>query len=272
MLCRAKVNLTLHVGAAIETGRWANYHPVESLVVFADIGDHLTVQPAGGFGQTVGFEGPFGAVLADMTDSSVHRALSLCGPDAVHVRLEKNLPVASGLGGGTADAAGVLRMFDTEGAVDPIVLGADGPVCHYSRTAMMEGIGERITALPGLGQLHAVLANPGVAVSTGAIFQAFDALPRDAAPSRTDRHGSLLARAYSGENDLQNTAIVQAPVIAELLDLLREQDGCDLSRMSGSGASCFGIFRTAEQANEAAGRIARDHDWWAVPCRFGEAD
>ena len=271
MLCRAKVNLTLHVGAAIRVGRWAGYHPVESLVVFADFGDVLHIGEASRLGLDVGYGGQFGGDLAHMDDSSVHEALRLCGVDAARITVEKNLPVASGLGGGTADAAGVLRIHDPESTIDPIAIGADGPVCRLSRTAMMEGIGERITPLPGLGQLHAVLANPGVAISTGAIFEAFDALPRDAEPALTDREGGLLARAYSGRNELQNTAVVQAPVIAELIDALHAQDGCDLARMSGSGASCFGVFRTAGQAREAAERIARDHGWWARACLLGDA-
>jgi len=211
---RAKVNLTLHVGARISSGKWEGYHPVESLVVFADFGD---------------------------------------------------------VGGGTADAAAVLRVFDPKGRVSPLKLGADGPVCHLSRTAMMEGIGEVITQQPGLGQLSAVLINPGVAVSTGAIFKAMDAAPRDKVPAITSRQGDLLSRALSGENDMQEVAVAQAPIIADVLRSLAQQAGCELARMSGSGATCFGIFRSDAQAAAAAKAIsAAQSSWWVRPCRLGD--
>ena len=268
-LCRAKVNLTLHVGAKIEGGRFDGYHPVESLVVFADFGDVLTFEPSER--TSVGFEGPFGDALFDEGHNSVWAAMERVSAPPHLVIIDKQLPLASGLGGGTADAAGVLRVFDPKGRLHGLEIGADGPVCRLSRTALMQGIGDRITPLPGLGQVPAVLVNPGVRVSTASVFETFDLLPRDADPASTDAQGDLLSRAYSGENDLQSAAIGQAPVIAEVLDAINATEGCDLARMSGSGATCFGLYRS-EAAAEAAADTLANRGWWARACRLGDPD
>lgn len=268
-LARAKVNLTLHVGALINSGKWQGYHPVESLVVFADFGDELTFAPSQN--GTMGFSGVFGEGLYDQEYNSIWKTLELCRAPPQTTGVNKQIPIAAGLGGGTADAAAVLRVFDPKGEIYPIKIGADGPVCHLSRTAMMEGIGEVITPQPGLGQLSAVLINPGVAVSTGAIFKAMDSAPRDTAPAITSREGSLLTRALSGENDMQDAAIMQAPIIADVLRVLAQQIGCELSRMSGSGATCFGIFRSDAQAAAAAKAISETYpEWWVRACRLGD--
>ena len=271
-LARAKVNLTLHVGAIIQDGEWRGYHPVESLVVFADFGDALTFTPARQ--NRVSYTGPFSKGLATLNPdkNSMLTALQMCNVErAMDIELEKNIPIAAGLGGGTADAAAVLRVFDTQRAVNPAQIGADGPVCVLSQTAMMEGIGERLTPLPGLGQISAVLINPGVEVSTGAIFKAMDSNPRAKNPAETSRHGDLLSRALSGSNDMQDTAIAEAPVIADVLRALAQQPSCELARMSGSGASCFGIFRSGAQAKAAADSIsAANPDWWVKPCKLGD--
>lgn len=273
-LARAKVNLTLHVGAVIQTGKWKGYHPIESLVVFADFGDVLTFTPAA---QTaVHYEGPFSENFADINDgeNSILKALSSCDvKETQHIHLEKNIPIAAGLGGGTADAAAVLRLFDPNGKIEPTKIGADGPVCYVSQTAMMEGIGEIITPQSGLGQISAVLINPGIAVSTGAIFTAMDSAPRPDVPAKTSRQGDLLSRALSGSNDMQDAAIAQAPIISDVLRALAQQNGCELARMSGSGATCFGIFRSDAQARAAAQAIALAHTgWWVRACRLGDAD
>jgi len=210
-LARAKVNLTLHVGARIASGKWEGYHPVESLVVFADFGDVLTFQP-------------------------------VCGAAAQNIVVNKQIPIAAGLGGGTADAAAALRVFDSKHVICPTKIGADGPVCHL-----------------------------GVAVSTGAIFTSMDSAPRDAVPAMTSRQGDLLFRALSGSNDMQEAAIAQAPIIASVLRSLAQQPSCELARMSGSGATCFGIFRSDAQAQAAANHLAAAHpDWWVRACRLGD--
>jgi len=268
-LARAKVNLTLHVGAVINDGKWAGYHPVESLVVFADFGDELTFTPSQKSAMT--FEGVFGQSLNDEEDNSIWSTLELCDAPRQDIVVDKQIPIAAGLGGGTADAAAVLRVFDPKRKIHPTKIGADGPVCYLSRTAMMEGIGEITTPLAGLGQISAVLINPGVAVFTGAIFKAMDDVPRAENPAFTSRQGGLLARAFSGVNDMQDIAIAQAPAIADVLRALAQQAGCELARMSGSGATCFGIFRSDAQAKSAADLISAGHPgWWVKPCRLGD--
>jgi 4-diphosphocytidyl-2-C-methyl-D-erythritol kinase len=136
---------------------------------------------------------------------------------------------------------------------------------------MMEGIGEDITPQAGLGQVSAVLVNPGVAVSTALIFKALDAAPRPKEPARTARDGDLLSRALSGENDMQEAAISHAPIISDVLRALAQQPDCALARMSGSGATCFGIFRSDAEASAAAQKIANAQPgWWVRSCRLGD--
>ena len=266
--CRAKVNLTLHVGAPLQTGRWANYHPIESLVVFADVGDLMTFLPASE--TTLTIDGPTGTGLSAGPDNLILRAFRLCDapPQAVH--LSKHLPVSSGLGGGSANAAAVLRNFDPHGEVDDASLGADIPICRLSQTAMMTGIGEQVEPIPGLGTVAAVLVNPGVPVSTAAIFQSYDSRRPALAPKQTERQGSLLDRARSGTNDLEDDAKNVALEIATVLAALRAQPGCDLARMSGSGATCFGLFADQAAAARAAAGVSRP-DWWVVVCQLGDS-
>jgi 4-diphosphocytidyl-2-C-methyl-D-erythritol kinase len=198
----------------------------------------------------------------DMIDAAPH-----------DITLTKNLPVSAGLGGGSANAAAVLRQFKSDLSDTDIAfkLGADVPVCRVSQTAVIQGIGEDLTRFPDLGQVSAVLVNPGVAVSTGAIFKAMDSKPRAQHPKKTSDKGDLLSRALSGTNDMQDAAIRQAPIIADVLRALAQQTGCELARMSGSGATCFGIFRSDAQATAAAQSISSTQsDWWGRPCRLGD--
>lgn len=264
-LARAKVNLTLHVGAVRDDG----YHPVESLVVFADIGDDLSFEPADETILTIA-----GAdELPTDGNNLIIRAMQMVEGSPHHIHLIKNLPVSAGLGGGSANAAAVLRQFnsdqhDTELAFK---LGADVPVCRASQTSMMRGIGEDVTPLSRLGQLSAILVNPGVGVSTGAIFKAMDAQPRETYPKETALKGDLLSRALSGTNDMQEAATLQVPIIADVLRALAQQTGCELARMSGSGATCFGIFRSDAQAQRAAQVISEAQpSWWVRACRLGD--
>ena len=266
-LARAKINLTLHVGALRDDG----YHSVDSLVVFADIGDDLVFEPAGETTLTI-----HGADdLPTDANNLILRAMAMIDAAPHHIELSKNLPVSAGLGGGSANAAAVLRQFGTAltDAQLAFKLGADIPVCRGSRTAMMRGIGEDVTPLLGLGKLSAVLVNPGVAVSTGAIFKAMDAAPRAQNPRPNADSGDLLSRVLSGDNDMQDFAIAQAPEILDVLRALAQQSGCELARMSGSGATCFGIFRSDAQAAAAAKSIAdAQASWWVRACRLGDAD
>lgn len=264
-LARAKVNLTLHVGALRDDG----YHPVDSLVVFADIGDDLAFEPAAE--TMLSIEGADDLPIDG--SNLILRAMTLIDAAPHQIELTKNLPVSAGLGGGSANAAAVLRQFKSILKSDHLAynLGADIPVCLNSRTAMMRGIGEDITPLPDLGQLSAVLVNPGVAVSTGAIFKAMDGAPRAKDPQSNAGGGDLLSRALAGDNDMQSFAAAQAPEVLDVLRALAQQTGCELARMSGSGATCFGIFRSDAQATAAAASIAAAQDgWWVRACRLGD--
>lgn len=266
VLARAKVNLTLHVGARLGDG----YHPLDSLIVFADIGDELEFNPTEDKTKLV-IAGS--AELSVDKQNSVLRAMEFVSAPPHDILLKKHLPVSSGIGGGSADAAAVLRKFPRDFSNEDLAygLGADVPICFHSKTCRMTGIGEDISFIPNLGQLSAVLVNPRVAVSTGEIFQQFDQMPRDRNPKPNADIGDLLSRALSGGNDLQDVAISKAPVIAAVLRSLAQQSGCELARMSGSGATCFGIFRSDAQAKAAADLIlGAQPTWWVRSCRLGD--
>ncbi len=263
----AKVNLTLHVGATREDG----YHPLDSLVVFADFGDKLWFEPAAKKRLTIrgADDLPTGG------SNLIMRAMGMAKVSPHHVILDKKIPISAGLGGGSANAGAVLRAFDSNLTDRDLAykLGADVPVCRVSQTSMMRGIGEDVSQLPNLGQLSAVLVNPGVAVSTGAIFRAMDSEPRAAEPRTTSLSGGLLFRALAGGNDMQDAAIGEAPVIADVLRTLAQHSGCELARMSGSGATCFGIFRSDAQAYDVADAISNAQPgWWVKACRLGDEE
>ncbi len=287
-LARAKVNLTLHVGRVIAdlSDRYYGYHPLDSLVVFADIGDELTAKPASK--TTLTMTGPFAKGLEAESDNLILRAIAATRAyaDVPHfdIALVKNLPVSAGLGGGSANAAAMLRILqkcvtlsDDIWAEIALSLGADVPVCLYSRSAHMTGIGEGVIPVEGLSPTPAVLVNPRVPTPTGAVFQAFDNQTGLNAPRETPRpqlaKGDMLARSLDGRNDLEPPAIAAVPLINDVLRVLSVQSGAQIARMSGSGASCFALFERQAQAELAAKTIAKSHpNWWVMPCRFGEPD
>ncbi|MGZ3215516.1 4-(cytidine 5'-diphospho)-2-C-methyl-D-erythritol kinase [Paracoccus sp. T5] len=261
----AKLNLALHV-----TGRRADgYHLLDSLVCFADMGDVVQLSPGP---LSLRIDGPFAAGLSDQ-DNLCLRAARLVGGQAA-IRLVKNLPVASGIGGGSADAAAVLRGLARMGhdlPAAPEQLGADVPVCLASRPARMRGVGEIVTPLPPLPPLHLVLVNPGIAVATPRIFAGLTCRenpPLPAIPAFADA-GALIGWLAGTRNDLQPPALAAAPVIETVLEALRSQ-GAGLARMSGSGATCFGIFDNPGAARAAAAALARN-GWWAVPTELAPA-
>jgi 4-diphosphocytidyl-2-C-methyl-D-erythritol kinase len=274
-IARAKLNLSLRV-----LGRRADgYHELESLVVFAQLGDTLTVMPAGDL--RLSLTGPFASQLAAENDNLVLRAAYALqavsvGSQGAHLMLEKNLPIASGMGGGSADAAAALRALralwnveisDAELHSIALKLGADVPVCLQSRPAIMRGIGERIVPLAGLPSFWMVLINPGVGISTADIFRRLDARTftgedGDATPTLGGLE-ELLAWLKDNPNDLQAPAISLAPVIGHVLQALQSAGSCRLARMSGAGATCFGLFAGEKDAANAAQRLSSDHpDWW----------
>jgi 4-diphosphocytidyl-2-C-methyl-D-erythritol kinase len=279
----AKVNLTLHV-----LGRRADgYHEIESLVAFAGVGDALSFTPGRALALTVG--GPTAAAAGDTADNLVLKAARALAEQVEGLQLgrfalSKRLPVAAGLGGGSADAAAALRMLARSSRLapdDPRLLqaaratGADVPVCLDPRPRLMRGIGDILSEPLDLPKLAAVLVNPGVAVPTREVFAALK-LPAGsvaASPpgSATSLGATSLADAIAnGRNDLELPAIELQPVIADVLAVLRKLPGCRLSRMSGSGATCFGLFDSTAAATAAARTLRIGYPaWWVRPTVLG---
>jgi 4-diphosphocytidyl-2-C-methyl-D-erythritol kinase len=265
-IASAKVNLALHV-----LGREADgYHRIETLFAFCEDGDRLRAEPADRLSLRV--EGLFAAGLEGEGDNLVLRAARLLAERAgvtagAALTLEKNLPVASGIGGGSADAAAALRLLNrlwglglAEADLLPFAaeLGADVPACLLSRTARGEGRGDVLTEVdvPGLSAAPVLLVNPGVGVSTVGVFRRWNG---------TDG-GPLPSDPLEGRNELEGPAREVAPVIGEVLEAL---SGARLARMSGSGATCFALYPDAAERDRAATRIAAARPgWWTMVSRF----
>jgi 4-diphosphocytidyl-2-C-methyl-D-erythritol kinase len=281
----AKVNLYLHVGATNPDG----FHPLSSLMVFADVGDRLGLTDGAPLGLSIG--GDFGAGLDAGEDNLVMRAaralvVAAGGPTpALGLVLTKDLPLAAGLGGGSSDAGAALRLLrDTlapeldEALLEAIAasLGSDGAACLWGRPVIAEGRGERLSPAPRLPPLDAVLVNPLVASPTGAVYRAYDAAgarggaERPALPEAFETATDLAAFLADCRNDLEAPAIALTPVIGEALDALRAQPETLLARVSGSGASCFALCADAGRASALAERLAMARPgWWVRRCRLG---
>ncbi|WP_114858838.1 4-(cytidine 5'-diphospho)-2-C-methyl-D-erythritol kinase [Azospirillum brasilense] len=290
----AKLNLYLHVVGRRDDG----YHELDSLVAFAEVADRVTVQPGVArialrgvdlppVGPRLAISGPFGPALMgenpaqNLVIRAAYALAAALGHEAdAMIALEKVLPVASGIGGGSADAAATLRALARLWGV-PVAdqrlyevaasLGADVPVCVAGRSCYFGGVGEVLEEAPALPETYSVLVNPGVPVPTPAVFKArrgafsaparFTEAPADAA--------ALAALLKERRNDLTEPALTVAPVIAEVLAALDHTDGCLLARLSGSGATCFGLYADAEHAAAAARSIqAARPRWWAKAARL----
>lgn len=284
----AKINLALHVGPPRADG----LHPLESLAAFADVGDLLAAEPAEQLSLAV--VGPFGAALeADPVENLALRAARAlaeaagAGARGARIVLEKRLPIASGVGGGSADAAATLRLlnrlWDVRASEEDLSglaarLGADVPVCVACRPALMRGAGE-ICSPAALPTLHAVLVNPGAPAPTGLVYRQFDAMGGGGA-FRAGEIGAGFAdadaaiAALSGyRNDLEAAAIAVAPAIARALDLLGRSGRVRLARMSGSGATVFALVEDARAAAALAAEIAgAQPGWWVRATRLGAID
>ncbi|GGE54099.1 4-(cytidine 5'-diphospho)-2-C-methyl-D-erythritol kinase [Actibacterium pelagium] len=284
VLAPAKVNLSLHVTGQRDDG----YHLLDSLVAFAPVHDRLDISHGNTLSLTV--EGPEGAgVPADM-DNLVLKAAAMFADDrGAAITLTKNLPSASGIGGGSADAAAIVRGlmvfwglakdWDDPELADAVgqklaALGADIPMCLLNRPARVSGIGDEIEYISPLGPIPAILINPRVEVSTPAVFRALksktnppmpETLPafkgvQDFVPWLTDQR-----------NDLQEPALALAPEIGKVLNALEAEPDCMLARMSGSGATCFGIFPNKDSCYAATERLYTDHpDWWVAGGFLGD--
>jgi 4-diphosphocytidyl-2-C-methyl-D-erythritol kinase len=279
----AKVNLTLRVLSRRADG----YHELESLVVFADCGDRLRFTPGDALALTL--SGATAAQAGDDADNLVlkaARALAarLPGLTLGGFHLEKNLPVAAGLGGGSADAAAALRLIARANRLAPSdpqlydaarATGADVPVCLDPRPRLMRGVGEKLSAPLMLPPLPAVLVNPGVALATSSVFAGCSpgrrAVPFDlTAVAKLESAEQLLRLLKDEPNDLEGPAVALQPVIAEVLTTLQGFAGCQIARMSGSGATCFGLFSTSTEAETAAKILhAKNPNWWVQACVLG---
>lgn len=284
----AKVNLYLHVGPLKANGR----HDLDSLVMFSGTGaaDHLSAEPAEEL--TLSVTGPYAAEAGAGEENLVlqaARALQTASGmrQGARLTLKKWLPVAAGIGGGSSDAATALRLLTKLWGVDPAHaaalapgLGGDVPVVLAGQPARMRGEGERVTPLPALPSIAAILVNPGVPCPTGPVFRAYDTagggvdfteiepLPQFSSP-----------RAFCGwlsgqRNDLEAPALAHVPEIGDVLEFLRTQPGVLLTRMSGSGATCFALFEALAFAERAAAVLAHDEGkahWWSAASRLGAA-
>lgn len=267
----AKINLALHV-----TGRRPDgYHELESLVVFAEVADDLEASPAAG--DTLRISGPFGAGIGNGATNLVLRAVAAFRarfPDHVRtglaLELKKNLPVAAGLGGGSADAAAALRLMAVLGEPDihprdlftlALALGADVPACLLSRSCTIRGIGEIVTPLREFPRCHAVLVNPLVPVVTADVFRRLQRRDNPRLPPLPDpltRPAQLAMWLQETRNDLEPAAIALLPLIGDLIARMGRIEGCMLARMSGSGATVFGLFGSGAQAHQAAHELRRE--------------
>lgn len=265
----AKINLALHVRRREDDG----YHAIETLFVFAEDGDVLTVTDEPG----LQLSGPFAGALTE-GDNLVTRAAkayaALTGKPEPGFLLDKRLPVAAGIGGGSADGAAALRLLCARDGIDPdearirelaAGLGADVPACLLSRPVRGEKRGDSLIPLDGVpGGMALLLVNPMRLLATGPVFARWDGVDRGPLG-----RGDPIEAARGGRNDLEAPAIAILPVIGEILTLLGEQDGGRLARMSGSGATCFALFDDETSRDRAAGAIAAAHpDWWLMRTRL----
>lgn len=266
----AKINLALHVTGQRKDG----YHLLDSFVVFADVGDWIGARD--GYGETLSVSGAESKAVPTDTRNSVLQAARFLHQTNLALTLEKNLPTAAGIGGGTADAAAAinaictLRKQDIPNNVLP--LGADVPVCMKGVATRVSGIGEVLSPIKSLPQIACVLVNPRVGVSTPEVFSLLKSKDNDPMPAIIPNFATAKSLANwlaQQRNDLESPAIRIAPEIGDVLNVLHARKDQLLARMSGSGATCFALFETITQAREAAAEISKNHpEWWVQPARL----
>lgn len=271
----AKINLTLHV-----TGRRPDgYHLLDSLVLFVDVGDRLTATRSREMSLSV--SGPMADGVPTDASNLVMQAANLVGVTAA-LHLEKHLPAAAGIGGGSADAAATLRALSRlsgqplVAAHEALQLGADVPVCLDNSLARMRGIGEQIERPLKGPDLSLLLVNPRISVPTPEVFKNLQTPmnePMGFPPPCPEDQSAWISWLATQRNDLEPPAITAQPIIASVLSQLRGLAGCQLGRMSGSGATCFAIFQDDESCAQALAQVRRDHpNWWSVQTRPSGAE
>lgn len=281
----AKVNLFLHVGAPGPDG----YHPICSLMAFADVGDRVGAYESEALDLSI--RGPFAGELGVGDDNLVMKAARTLIAEMKRpvrpfgISLDKRLPVAAGLGGGSSDAGAALRLLRE--AIAPEMederleavaarLGADGAACLWGRPVLAQGRGERLSPAPRMPVIDAVLVNPGVPVSTAEVYRRFDAAGRfgdvtpPPAPEAFEDAGELAAWLAGARNDLEPAAIAVAPPVGAVLQTLAAEPECLIARVSGSGGTCFGLCASDIEAEGLAERLqAIAPAWWVRRCRLG---
>lgn len=274
-LARAKINLFLHV----RNRRSDGFHTLESMVAFPVYGDSVSVKPASQLSLSIG--GKFAQNLGGGSDNLVMAAAQAIvtrfrPSSGADMHLEKRLPVAAGIGGGSADAGAALRLLARHWHITDqsalaeiaISLGADAPMCLAQQPAMIGGIGEQLTPPPSFPAFWVVMINPRVPVLTAQVFGALtnrENPPGPDAPSAFDDPGAMAEWLSLQRNDLESPARLICPAIDDVLNALSSRKDCLLARMSGSGATCFGIFATGQSADLAAAELQRRQpDWWVV--------
>ena len=269
----AKVNLTLHV-----VGQRANgYHELHSLVCLTEFGDQIHLSPGAEFSFQV--IGPYAAgIPVDDSNLVVQAAKFMAQTHSksldCQIILEKNLPMASGIGGGSSDAAAVMRALSQYWSVplpnvdELMALGADIPVCMNKGLTLMQGAGEDVTQLSTAPNWGLVLVNPSVGVSTSAVFNALDSKQN---PPMQNVEENCVDIAWLGDqrNDLEAPAMAMVREVAAVVEAISAAPQCQVARMSGSGATCFGLFADVEHANAAAERLQKAHpNWWVVSTKM----
>ena len=276
----AKINLYLHLTGIRDDG----YHLIDSLVVFASVHDIIMIEPANNL--TLINRGPFGKGLPTTSDNLVmcaaEKLQNLSGiTDGAKITLTKNLPIASGIGGGSSDAAaaikGLIRHWGIHLSLNDLSglalrIGADVPICLFGQAAFMGGIGEQIDPIYKLPEAPMILVNPRINIPTQRIFKAHKAdfsLANRFDPAPANFHNLIGLLKDNRKNDLTESALQAEPIIGDVLRHIRITRGCQLARMSGSGATCFGLYHTQAEADEAAKVIKKSHPkWWVVATRL----
>jgi 4-diphosphocytidyl-2-C-methyl-D-erythritol kinase len=276
LLAPAKINLFLHITGKRPDG----YHLLQSVVVFANVGDRLTFSRHDSL--FIDVAGRFAGDVCAPRDNLIYKAAQALGENykiapTGQILLEKNLPVASGMGGGSSDAAttlkGLAQLWGLPEEFDRMqkiagTLGADVPACLMRRPVWMEGVGEKMMRLPDMPDMHMVLVNPAVATPTPEVFRQFRAKfsPPIQFIGRRKTMGEWIADLKLYRNDLTEAAIAVSPEIKTALQSIAETQGCQIARLSGSGATCFGIYETPTAAHAAVNKLRQQHpEWWITP-------